>query len=75
MTTMTTTTPAPKRLARFRTTLSNGGTATWTAEVVRLDHGIALVRHPKRARTLPFSPVPANALYRYDASKLAMFVK
>lgn len=56
--------------ARFSATLSNGGRATWTAEVVRVENGIAFVRHPKRARAFPFSPVQQPGLYRYEASKL-----
>lgn len=56
---------------RFWATLSNGGTATWTAQVVAVtDDGIALVRHPERARTFPFSPVQEVGLYRYEAAKL-----
>ena len=64
-----------KRYARFEAVLSNGGTARWTAEVVKIENGIAFVRHPQRARTFPFSPVPANALYRYNASKMVFVQK
>lgn len=55
---------------RFTAPLSNGGQATWTATVVKVEGDIAFVRHPERARTMPFSPVPAKALYKYEASKL-----
>jgi len=56
---------------RFTQSLSNGGTATWTAVVVRLKaNGLASVRHPARVRTIPFSPVPAPALYLYRVSDL-----
>ncbi len=56
--------------AKFQTTLSNGGTATWTAQVVKVENGIAFVRHPEQARRIPFSPVPEKALYKYVAAKL-----
>lgn len=72
MTTTTSIGPRPLARARFTATLSNGGIATWTATVVRIENGIAFVRHPRRARTMPFSPVPAHALYKYAASKLVL---
>ena len=60
---------------RFEAPLSNGGTVRWTAVVVKVVDGIAYVRHPERARTFPFSPVPAKALYKYFASKLEKAVR
>ena len=56
---------------RFSAPLSNGGTARWTATVVRVENGVAFVRHPSAARNMPFSPVPVQGLYKYDAAKLA----
>lgn len=56
---------------RFQAALSNGGIATWTAVVVKVVDGVAYVRHPERARRIPFSPVPSNALYKYHAEKLS----
>lgn len=56
---------------RFEAPTSNGGTASWTARVVKIDdNGVAFVRHPERARTMPFSPVPEKGLYKYAAFKL-----
>jgi hypothetical protein len=55
---------------RFQASLSDGGQAKWTAIVVRVSDGIASVRHPKSARKFPFSPVPADALYRYRVGTL-----
>jgi len=55
---------------RFTASLSNGGYATWYAKVVAVVGGIAKVRHPQQARTFPFSPVPARALYLYRAESL-----
>lgn len=55
---------------RFQADLTNGGTASWTAVVVRVVDGIASVRHPRSARTFPFTPVPENALYRYRVETL-----
>jgi len=55
---------------RFQAVLSNGSFATWSAVVVRVDGAVALVRHPARARSFPFSPVKAPGLYRYLAANL-----
>lgn len=59
--------------ARFQAPLSNGGTARWTAEVLRIADGIAYVRHPRRARSFPFSPVAAPGVYKYRAADLTIF--
>lgn len=54
----------------FTAPLSNGGAARWSALVVRVDGDTALVRHPARARTFPFSPVKTPGLYRYRVESL-----
>ena len=54
---------------RFESMLSNGGSARWTAVVVKVEDGIAWVRHPERAR-FSFSPVSAAGLYKYATSIL-----
>ena len=59
---------------RFTAPLSNGGRATWTATVIKIVDDVAYVRHPQRARTIPFSPVPLDALYKYSVDKLEAFV-
>lgn len=59
-------------VTRFRSPLPNGGFATWTAKIIRIENGIAFVRHPKKARTMRFSPVPVDGLYKYDVSKLVI---
>ena len=59
-----------RRFAYFTAPLSNGGTARWRAEVVRITDGIAYVRHPEHARRFPFSPVAQPGLYKYRADCL-----
>lgn len=67
---MTTNQITPGDRVTFQANLSNGGTARWTATVIRVVDGIASVRHPRSARSFPFSPVPADALYRYHVDTL-----
>lgn len=55
---------------RFEAPLSNGGQAKWKATVLRFDGDVALVLHPRSARIIPFSPVRAAGLYRYQVSHL-----
>lgn len=50
---------------KFSHPLSNGGTVTWNAEVVKATDTTFTVRHPERARHIPFSPVKAAGLYKY----------
>ena len=55
---------------RFEAPLSNGATVQWTAVVVKIEDGVAFVRHPKQARAFPFSPVAQPGLYKYRVEKL-----
>ncbi len=65
----------PGDKVRFTHELPLGGTVSWIAEVVRVTAHVASVRHPERARTMPFSPVPLKALYNYDVNKIAKAVQ
>jgi hypothetical protein len=61
--------------ARFEAPMSDGSTARWVAEVVRVVNDVAYVRHPERARRLPFSPVKQPGLYKYRVSALRTFIR
>jgi len=60
---------------RFSHPLSNGGTLTFTAKVVKLDGEWAWVEMPERVRTIPFPPLGGKRYGKYRATDLVIASK
>ena len=55
---------------RFTHPTSNGGRVTYTAQVVRVTDGIAVVCVPARVRSMPFAPGGGAKFLRYRIESL-----